>query len=617
MTSISPWRLQRSSGDYETVEPALPSAVQSTSPREGWTPRLRYTLVGVVAALVCCSPACAPATGGIEAAKESGTPTRGGRLVATFRSEPVTFNRLAATGAAEELFARLTQGRLVRLNRVSHQIEPWLAREWTTSATGLSWTLRLREDVTFSDGRPFTSADVLFSVRAMYDPRVASALADSFLIGGKPLRARALDPATVVIDLPEPYGPGIGILDSLPIFPRHKLHDALEAGTFKNAWNLATPLSDIVGLGPFVPREYLAGQRLVLARNPKYWRRDDEGAALPYLDEIELQFVADANAESLRFQAGEVDLVTDYVRPEDLVSFQRMAEEQQTQLVEAGVSISPDALIFNLAPRARAAQLRPWLYREEFRRAVSYAVDRQWMVNNLYFGAAAPIFGPVTSGYGEWYVSDLPRTDYDLTRARTLFASAGLADRDGDGLLDDSEGKPARFSILTQKSALRERATTMIQDQLQKVGLSVDVVALETGAMVDRWKKGESDTLFFYLLYDALDPARHLEFWMSSGGFHLWHPNQSKPATPWEAEIDAHMRRVSSSMDPTERKRAFEAAQRQLAAHAPLLYFVAPSVIVPMSSRVRGAMPTVLPAPVLWNAEQVYLNAPSRPPSPR
>jgi ABC-type transport system substrate-binding protein len=179
---------------------------------------------------------------------------------------------------AEELVARLTQATLVRLNRTTGELEPRLARDWKPSPDGLTWILTLVEGVTFSDGTPFTSADVVFTFQALFDPKVKSEIASSMRIDGKPIQVRALDPATVEIVLPAPYGPGLSMLDSIPILPRHKLAAALEAGTFRDAWGTTTPVSEIVGLGPFVIQEYVPGQKLVFARNPKFWDMDDGGS---------------------------------------------------------------------------------------------------------------------------------------------------------------------------------------------------------------------------------------------------------------------------------------------------------------------------------------------------
>ena len=154
----------------------------------------------------------------------SGPPAK---LVVTQRTEPDTFNRLASSKIPVELISRLTAAPLVRLNRVSGQIEPALATSWSASEDGLTFTLKLREGVVFSDGTPLTAADVVFSFRALYDPKVASPVASGMMINDKPMTARALDDHTVAVTFPAPYGPGLSILDALPILPRHKLEDAL------------------------------------------------------------------------------------------------------------------------------------------------------------------------------------------------------------------------------------------------------------------------------------------------------------------------------------------------------------------------------------------------------
>jgi peptide/nickel transport system substrate-binding protein len=280
----------------------------------------------------------------------------------------------------------------------------------------------------------------------------------------------------------------------------------------------------------------------------------------------------------------------------------------KVSLVDAGISVSPDWLVFNLVPGAKAALGRPWLQREELRRAVSYAVDRQALVDTIYLGAAVPVFGPITPGHGQWYLADGPRTDRDEGRARALLATLGLTDHDGNGTVEDAAGAPARFSMLVQKGTLRERVAIFLKDQLAKVGLTVDVVALDQPSLIDHWQRADYDAMYHYILFDNPDPARNLEFWMSSGGFHFWHPGQATPATPWETSLDALMTRVSTTMDENARRETFAEAQRVLAEHLPIVYFVAPRVLVPMSGRLRGATPTViLPLTVLWNADSLSI----------
>jgi peptide/nickel transport system substrate-binding protein len=539
--------------------------------------------------------------------------TTGGTLVATLPSEPTSFNRYAVAETPTLIVALLTQEPLVRVNRVTSDLESRLAREWSSSPDGLTWTLKLREDVVFSDGWPFTAADVVFSFAALYDKRVGSPIATGFQVNGQPLTVRAEGDHTVVLTFPSPYGPGLAMLDSLPILPRHLLEPSLTSGTFAKAWGVTTPPAQMAGLGPFVLAEYVSGQRIRFTRNPHYWRRDDRGQPLPYLDELDLEIQPDQNAAALRLESGDLDLLDDPVRPEDMSAFTAAQTQGKLRLLEAGVATDPNMLWFNLAPNAPRAKDRPWLQREELRQAISYAVDRKVIVDTVYLGAAEPAYGPVTSGNREWFIPDLPKTEFDPAKAKALLASIGLTDRNGDGLLEDAAGKPARFSILTRKGKTDlERGAAVIQDQLRKVGLAVDIVDLDMRALLAQLSKGDYDAIYFHIGADSTDPARNLDFWLSSGSFHFWNPEQPKPTTPWEAQIDDLMRKQSTTIDRAERHRLFAEAQRVLAAHLPVLYFAAPKVTVAMSTRVAGAMPVVMQPYVLWSAETLRVTAPAR-----
>lgn len=547
------------------------------------------------------------ATRGVQGPPPAGV-VRGGRLIATHRSEPQSFNRYTSANPTEELFARLTQATLVRLNRATGELEPRLAREWTTSPDGLTWTLKLREGVRFSDGLPFTSADVLFTFQVLYDSRVASPIARSVMVASQPLKVRAIDPLTVVIVFPAPYGAGLAQLDSVPILPEHKLRKAFDTGAFRQAWSVTTPTTDFAGVGPFMLREYKPGQGLLYERNPYFWRKDDQGRPLPYLDEIEIQIVPDQNAEVLRLEAGSIDVMTDQARAEDLSALQSLQAKGVVTLNEAGVATNPEMLWLNLNPASALAKTRPWSQRTELRQAVSHAVNRRRVVDTVYLGAAESVAGPITPGHGEWFLPDLPGGEFDLARARTLLESIGLADRNGDGKLDDERGQTARFAILTQKGhTIRERTSAIIQEQLQAVGLTVDVVALERTALISELMRGTYEAVFFSIAFDSFDPGGHLDFWASNGDFHLWHPAQPKPASEWEARIDELMLKQSTSLNRPERLRLFGEAQRIFAAHQPVVAFAAPKVVVATSARVGGAMPSVLSPTVLWNAEMLWL----------
>ena len=537
----------------------------------------------------------------------AGSAAAGGTLVATVRTEPRSFNRFVAPDTTSELVCLLTHAKLVRIDKATQAWEPWLASEVIPSPDGRRYTLPLREGVTFSDGTPFTSADVLFSLRAVYDPVTGSPLGDALRVGGEPLRMDAPDAHTVVVEFPMTFGPGVRLLDNLPILPSHLLEPALEAGTLRDAWGLTTDPSEMAGLGPFVLGDYVPGQRMVFTRNPRYWRRDTEGRQLPYLDRLVLEVVPEQNVEMLRLEAGEVDLIASEIRAEDYVAARRASEQGRLQLVDLGVGLDPSLLWFNLDPAAKADDpRRPWLQSRELRLAISAGVDRQRFADTVFLGAGAPVFGPVTEANREWYSPDVPRDRFDPDRARSLLASIGLHDRDGDGLLEDGRGAPARFSLLTQKGHTgRERGASVLQENLRGLGIVVDVVTLDPGALFERFARSDYDAMYFGMLASDTDPAVNLDFWLSAGSFHVWHPGQAAPATEWERRIDELMLAQVATVDPAERRRLFREVQIIFAREMPAIYFVAPRIFVAMSPRVLNAEPVVLRPQVLWNAERL------------
>ena len=555
-------------------------------------------------ATACNRPAPSPGS-------EPSGPVRGGSLVASLRSEPSTFNRLApnAAQAAVDAVARLTQATLVRIDRVTGEPQPWLAEKWTTSPDGRTLTLTLRDGITFSDGVPFTSADVVFTFAALYDPDVQSVLASGVMVQHKPLQIAAPDPRTVVVTLPAPFAPGAALLDNVPIYPKHRLEAALKAKTFGKAWGVTTPPAEMAGLGPFVVSEYLPRQRMTFSRNPHYWRRDANGVQLPYLDSLVMEFVTSQDAEMLRMQAGTLDIMTQAdVRPEDIASLRRLRDQGAVQLAEPGVSVDPVLLWFNLTPAAAArdARVKPYLHRAEFRQAISYAVDRNALANTLYLGAAVPIYGPVTPGT-PWYSDAAPKYPHDLARAKALLAGIGLTDRNGDGMLDDAAGQPVRFSTLTQAGHIRGDTAVVVQEHLRKAGITMDVVTLDPQSIFGRFGSGDWESISYGFQSSAMDPAMNLDFWLSSGGNHVWNPGQPSPSTPWERQIDDLMQRQAATPDPAERRRLFGEVQRIFGEHLPAIYFVAPKITIAMSRRVGGAVPVLLDPKILWNADALYV----------
>jgi peptide/nickel transport system substrate-binding protein len=565
-----------------------------------------------IAAAVASGAACRSDRG--TATTGTGDPQRvalpGGDLIVSLRSDPQSFNWYTRRDSSTYLVTVLTQAWLARVNRITDTVEPWLAESWSASPDGLRYTIKLRPGVTFADGVPFTSDDVVFSLAAAYDEKGGSIIADSMRVGGKNLTAEALDPATVVITFPGPFGPGLRLLDNLPILPKHKVQALAGASGLASAWRTSSNLADITGLGPFTIAEYAAGRRLVFARNPRYFRKDASGAQLPLVDRVVVEIVADQSAETLRLESGQVDLSANEIRLEDYAIFKRAADAGRLTLRDVGVAVNADPLWFNLKPGAFKGDPRAaWIQRDELRKAISLAVDRKVFVDTVYLGAAVPVSGPVTPGNKAWHAPELPPPAHDPAKAKALLATIGLMDRNGDGTLEDSANRPARFTLLTAKGQTAlERGVTVIREELAKIGVAVDTVLLDGNALVGTFLGGKPyDAVYFGLIPSDTDPALILDFWLSSGSSHLWNPEQASPATAWERQIDQLMAKQAAALDMGERRALFTEVQKIFAEHEPMVYFAAPRIYVATSARVQNVEPMLRRPQALWSPDTIAL----------
>ena len=546
-------------------------------------------------------PGTAPGTSAPGTSALSAAPTRGGTLTATMRAEPRTFNRFASAAFPTHLVSLLTDARLVRVDPSTDQPHPWLADSVTLDGTTL--TIVLREGLKFSTGAPATADDVAWSLKAAYATPQGS-VGDVLRIGGQEIAARVDSPTRVVLTLPSPWAPAVRLLEALPIYPRSVIEPAIAAGTFAASCPTSSPCP---GLGPFVVSRYDAGERIVFARNPHYWRTGIDGQPLPYLEGLTLTVAPDQNAEVLRLAGGLADLLQTELRSEDVRTLRPDVDAGRVTLSDVGLSTDREVLWFNLGP-APIDPAKAFLREDAFRQAVSLAVDRQGFADTVFLGAAAPSSEPVSAANTSWAAPDLPRPTYDPARAASLLEGLNLKDRDNDGVREDAAGRPVRFAVLIQAGVTSvQTAMAFLRDALANIGVGLDIVALDLGAVMGQWQAGQYDAVFHYIQVSDTDPASNLDFWLSRGSNHLWHPNQKSAATAWEAEIDKRMLAMASTMDAGARRREFAEVQRLILTHNPAIWFAAPRIFVATRPRVGGVTPRVSRPQVLWAADELFV----------
>jgi peptide/nickel transport system substrate-binding protein len=538
----------------------------------------------------------------------------GGRIVVAQRSEPKTLNPLIALDNVSREAIQLMMADLVHINRSTHETELALARTVEASSDGRRYTVQLRRGLRFSDGYPFDADDVLFTFQAYLDEKVASPQRDLLIVGGKPISVRKRDNYTIIFEFAEPYAPGARLFDNIAILPRHLLSTAYQKGGLASAWGLNAPAAAIAGLGPFRFKQQVPGERLLLERNPYYWKQDSSGQRLPYLQSVVFEYAGNQNGELLRFQAGASDLIN-RLSANDFNLLLKQAGSSR-RLDDLGPGLEYHFLFFNLndlsergLPQIAARQ--SWFRNENFRRAVSYAIDREALKTLVFANRATPIWTQVTPANRTWRDPNVPQPPRSVPAARKLLRNEGYS-WDENGRLKDPAGRQIEFSIITNASNRdRVQMTTLIQHDLDELGMTVRVNALEYRSLLDRvTNTWDYDASLLGLVSGDTDPGGEMNVWLSGGGTHLWKLDEKTPATPWQAEIDESMRAQMIATDPELRKQFYRRVQQLVSEHLPIICLVSPNILIGVDRRIGNFRPSVLPPYTLWNAEELFWRSP-------
>ena len=547
-------------------------------------------------------------------AAKGGTGQAGGRLVVALRSEPKTLNPILSVDATSREVIGAMNADLIHINRETQRTEPALAKSWSVSLDGRRYTLQLRRGVKFSDGAPFTADDVVFSFQLYLDENLHSPQRDLLVLDGKPIIVKKIDAYTVECELAKPYAPAERLFDGLAMMPSHLLEKPYREGKLEQTWATNARAAEMAGLGAFRLREYTPGQRMVLERNPNYWKTDAVGNRLPYLTELAFIFVPNEDAQVIKFQSAETH-VLERAGADNFALLQKDAKAKGECLYDLGPGLEFLFLFFNMnhldatkSPEITAKQA--WFRDLQFRQAVSLAMDRKGMARLVYDGRATPIWGNVTPGNKLWLNTNLPHPERSLEQAKTLLQSAGFS-WNASGALLDAQKRPVTFTILVSSSnAQRTKLATIAQDDLKQLGMDVHIVPMEFRALVDRvLNTKEYEAVLMNLVNGDADPTPEMNLWLSSGETHLWDLGEAKPATPWEAELDHLMEAQMTTTDYAARKKLYDRVQELAAQNLPFIFLLSPNILVGAQATVGNFRPAILEPYALWNADQLFIRA--------
>ncbi|NCJ07536.1 ABC transporter substrate-binding protein [Synechococcales cyanobacterium C] len=552
---------------------------------------------------------------------------RAGQIVVSSLSDPRTFNPVISQEVSP-VFGYLFEG-LVTTNGLTGEIEPDLAESWQVSEDGQQIIFTLRAGLKWSDGEPLTVDDVVFTYNDLYlNPDIPTDARDILRVGeeGTLPTISKIDGRRVALRVSEPFAPFLRNA-GVPILPRHILEvsvrekDPEGRSRFLGMWGTDSNPQDIVGSGPYRMVNYATSQRVVLERNPYYWRRDDQGQPQPYIERMVVQIVESADTALIQFRSRGLDLLS--VSPEYFSLLKREEDRLDFSIYEGGPTLSSSFISFNLNKGRRNG--RPlvdpiksrWFNTVAFRQAVAYAINRQQMLNNIFQGIGEPENSPipVQSPYYLAPEDGLRTYDYDPDKARELLLGAGFT-YNSSGQLLDAEGNRVRFTLMTNAgNKIREAMGAQIRQDLSRMGMQVDFTPIAFNTLVERL----SNSLQFecYLLGfsgGGVEPNSSANIWRVDGGLHNFN-QQPRPGQPplegrevadWEAQIDQLYIDGAQTLDEDERKEIYGRAQMLVQENLPFIYLINPLSMTAVSNKIQGVQYSALGG-ALWNIHELQL----------
>ena len=534
-----------------------------------------------------------------EAAPDGSAPgspsAAGGTVSVSLFQEPDNLNPYLAVQTASRIVRQLTLEGLVAVDPEGNYI-PELAEEVPSaenggiSEDGLTITYRLKEGVTWSDGEPLTSADVLFTWEAIMDP----ANAVNSQTGYDQIESiDTPDERTVVINFSQLYAPALNLFSVADaVLPAH----VLQGETMGNAEFNRIP----VGTGPFVVTEWRSGDSIILERNDSY---RVEGQ--PNLDRIVIKIIPDQQAGLAQIQAGEIDVLWNL--DEATVAAVEGVEGIDVQVTP---SSNVEYLGLNLSERGTADPDRPHpiLGDAAVREALALAIDRTPIIDELLGGRTEAATSPIGLG---WAAPDgLTLPDPDPDRARQLLEEAGWVDGDGDGIRE-KDGVTLTLEISTPAGQqVREQTEQILQEQFADIGVDLVINNVPAATLFGNWqengklKRGDFDIVMDTWGAD-LDPDAFLSTLFTSDQI----PTEENGGEGWnffrlqDSELDAAIAEGRSSLVQEERREAYRRAAERILEDLVYIPLYKRAVINAFLAPVEGEEGNPW-AEFTWNAEE-------------
>lgn len=543
----------------------------------------------------------------------------GGILVtSTIGEGPKTFNPWVSKDATSSEIGDLMYDSLLSTDVLTGEVIPGLAKEYKVSDDLKTYTIVLRKGIKWSDGREITADDVVFTwndiILAGYGN---TSLRDSVLIDGEYPNVSKVDKYTVEFKIKKTFAPFQRLVGA-KIAPKHIFEPAVKKGIkyFDSFLSTTVNPADIVASGAFILEEYVPAQRVVLRRNPDYYAADENKNLLPYLDKYVILIVGDLNNEMLKFEAGELDIIS--VRGKDLPRFKEKEKKSDFKIYNLGPATGTMFVVFNLNDRQDKdgnyyvnPVKQKWFSDLNFRTAVDYVIDRDAMVANVTNGVAQPLF--TAESLSSIYLNEklAPGHPRDIEYAKSLLKASGFY-LDEKGFLHDKDGNAVEFDLYTNAGQTeREACGVIIKDDLRELGIKLNFKPIEFNTLVNKMMTtGDWDMILIGLTGNPLEPHGGKNVWYSKGHLHIFNmrfpSDSSENLLPWEIELDEIIEKGALELDYSKRKEIYDKYQQIIFEQRPIIYLYSPLSITAVRNRIGNLHPAPLGG-VLHNPDELYI----------
>lgn len=465
------------------------------------------------------------------------------------------------------------------------------------SSDGLTITYKLKKGVKWSDGAPFTSADVKFTWEALVNPKnLVKSRSGYELIES----VETPDDHTAVVKYKEFYAPYLTRFS--PVLPKHILGDLPDIND--------APYNRMpVGTGPFMVTEWVGGDHITMEKNPHY--RDADNVKI---DKIFFKIIPSREVGIAQLQAGDIDGVWDLIEAQ----IPMMEKNPEVSLCLSN-SLTSERLILNhsapVAPHNGDPDYpHPILADLKVRQAIDYAVNKQEIVDKLLYGKAKVGTSEIPSGWAA--NKDIKPRPYDPEKAKQLLDEAGWKPG-GDGIRE-KDGVRMRLKITTTTgNKLREMVQQVLVDQMKKVGIEFYIENVPSSVLFGSWandadrKKGRYDILM-YTTGPGIDPHQQYEGYFHSKNI----PTEANGGSGYnytrhrDAELDKWLDIAGTSASMAKRAEAYRKAQERVFEIVPHIYLYQRLTVHAFRNNVKGWKPNgygIIDAVETWNVADWYV----------